>query len=81
METDLGVLKHPFPVLLAVDAGAGLSAAHQAAAAHAGEDCGDARVQTPCDPLEHVGQAALTEVQATHRDKSADRRSSLSACV
>ena len=66
MDTDLGVLKHPFPLLLAVDAGAGFIAAHQAAAAQAGEDVRHALVQTLCDPLEHVGQASLTDRPAKH---------------
>ena len=60
------MLKHPFPLLLAVDAGAGLIAAHQAAAVQAGEDFGEAMVQTSFDQLEHVGQAFRTEIQAKH---------------
>jgi hypothetical protein len=75
IDTDLCVLKLPFPLLLAVDTGAGFIAANQAAAAQSGEDVRHALVQTPFDQLEQVGQASLLMSRPNTWDKNADRRS------
>jgi hypothetical protein len=69
MDADLGVLKHPFPLLSAVHAGTGLITTNQTAAAQPGEDFRQALVQPAFDRLEHVGQTPFTDVQPKHLRK------------
>ena len=66
MDADLGILKHPFPLLLATHPGAGLIAADQPTAAQARQDFRHPIIQPAVNRLEQIGQAPFADAQAKH---------------
>jgi hypothetical protein len=64
MDAHFVVLKHPFPLVLAVDTSARLITAQQAAPPQAGEELRHPVVQAGFDPMEQVRQGPFTAREA-----------------
>src|SRR3989475_1243739 len=69
MDAHLVVLKHPFPLVAAVDAGTRLITANQAATAQPGEDLHHPVVEAGFDRLEQIGQGPFTDGELEHLPK------------
>src|SRR5256886_3316441 len=69
MDADLGVLKHPFPLVAAVDAGTRLITANQTATAQTGENLRHPMVEASFDHLEQIGQGPFTDGELEHLPK------------
>src|SRR2546421_10110577 len=69
MDADLGILKHPFPLVAAVDAGTRLITANQTATAQTGENLHHPMVEASFDGLEQIGQGPFTDGELEHLPK------------